>query len=559
MKRLRGVIFVAFFASFLFACGKKESDAMPMEVKDSSAQVTVTANSTVAQAGSITDSDAPAEMLQNNIYFREITVGEKVSGEMTLKRANGGTFSLSYTTILLNGTKYPYEMKLYDEDGVLRYHLYTVEENGEAYVYEEQNGEKRFLGARGRYYCPWVADDSEVFPEERLSEVLDNLSKLDTTADRNEYLVYWYETYGGTKMVADLGNTYLLLDDGCGVPGALLSESMVRAYRGASVLGPISVSTEDYIIGIYSTAEGTYVAYYTESEMVLKNPAGEIICTVTDDSAKWGQNQYFVRKGYGESEIDGIPLTDFFEDRIDPSPSQEDPDRAVWIRTASQDEWLSAFQYTEQMAAAPGDDMCVTYSDGDLRIWYEDVETEEWLDFGDTFRIDFDEDSAEAEGDFSLIDDGVHYMFSGKRYTEMAGARSLLLENLIVVAADDGTLDPMVFLSGMYGTFTAFRDFPYLTDYPDNLTCEYEKDREGRITAEVYYAGSYELARINYVYDRDGSYTVPEGRVCSEYAYLCGEPCGKAVHFYHPDDPNVCLVYTDSGDSTFVIYDAATQ
>ena len=78
---------------------------MPKDMKDTSAQVTVTANSTVAQAGSITDSDAPAEMLQNNIYFREIAVGEKVSGEMTLNRANGGTFSLSYTTILLNGTQ----------------------------------------------------------------------------------------------------------------------------------------------------------------------------------------------------------------------------------------------------------------------------------------------------------------------------------------------------------------------------------------------------------------------------------------------------------------------
>ena len=532
---------------------------MPKDMKDTSAQVTVTANSVVAQAGSITDAGNAKEMLQNNIYFREITVGEKVSGEMTLNRVNGGTFSLSYTAISLNGTKYPYEMELRDEDGVLRYRLYTVEEDGEAYVYEEQNGEKRFLSARGRYYCPWGTDDSELYPEERLSEVIENLSNLDTTADQSEYRVYWYETYGGTKMVADIDNTFLLLDDGCGVPGALLSESMVRAYRGASVVGQISVSTDDYIIGIYPTAGGTYVAYYTESGMVLQNPAGETICTVTDDSAWWGQNQYFVRKGYGESEIDGVPLTDFFEDRIDPSPSKEDPDRAVWMLTASQEEWLGTFQYTEQMKAAHGDDIRVTYSDGDLRIWYEDGETEEWLDFGDTFRIDFDRDSAEAEGDISLVEDGIHYTFSGKRYTEMAGARSLLLENLIVVAADDGTLDPMVFLSGMYGTFTAFRDFPYLTDYPDNLTCEYEKDREGRITAEVYYAGSYELARINYVYDRDGGYTVPEGRICTEYAYLCGAPCGKAVHFYHPDDPNVCLVYTDSGDSTFVIYDASTQ
>ena len=558
MKRLRGVILVAFFASFLFACGKKESDAMPEDMKDTSAQVTVTANSTVAQAGSITDSDAPAEMLQNNIYFREITVGEKVSGEMTLNRVNGGTFSLSFTAISLNGTKYPYEMELRDEDGVLRYRLYTVEENGEAYVYEEQNGEKRFLGARGRYYCPWVPDGNDWFPEERILEVLSNLSNLETGVDPDRYRVYRYETEGGTQMIADLGNTYLLLEDGCGVPGTLLTETMVRAYRNASVAGQIPVSPEDYIIGIYPTSYGTYVAYYTDDGMILRSPVGEILCTVSDDSARWGLDRYFVREGYGEPEIDGVPMTEFFEKRVDPVPSEEDPERAAWIRTASQEEWLDTLHYEKQMKEAPAGDMHVTYSNGEIRIRYEDSETEELLQFGDTFRIDFTGDSAYAEGDICLVEDGMHYMLSGKRYTEEAGARSMQMENLIIAVTDDGVLDPIVFLSGMYGTFTVFQEFPYLSDYPGNLICEYEKDPNGRITAEVYYAGSYEVARINYVYDRDGDYTVPEGRVCSEYAYLCGEPCGKAVHFYHPDDPNVCLVYTDSGESTFVIYDMQT-
>lgn len=566
MKRVIGLTIVCLVMLFLAACGRKESAAAPEEAVTVAAATGTPTPAVTYQCVSGTDwPDGTNQdgFLLDNIYFREIVVGGKGLERFMITRLNGEQYELTYTSITLNGTAYPYEIFLATVEGEPLYHLYTEEKGDEAYIYEEQQGEKRFVGARGKYYCPWFSLGSGERPEFRMQELLESLSNLSVTPEAEDVGILCRSADPvDSESVGCIGSVRMLLTSEFSVPGTLLSDEAFALYEKNGFTKKLSANEEENPIREITTEVDSYRIYQVGDEVFLKDSAGTTVLTLGNGKARWGTDDYFIREGYEEPMIAGQNMTDFFDGHQDANPSKEESAMISWIRTGTFEELLESSGYLEKMQEYPASSLTYGWNGFSL-FGRAPGGTGGPMDrqmFGDAYEVLLGPlNAGQPRGDIEFTDDGIHYEFSGTRYEEeycMKRAKFGNLEMISQTVEGEECLD--ITLTGMYLGFEAQLRILHFPGFPQNLSLEYVKDSQGRVISEIYYAGSYEFARVNYVYDRDGDYTVPAGKICMEYSYVCGIPVRKAVHFYCPDNPDVCVICDDVGEATILFGDGQT-
>jgi hypothetical protein len=550
----------------LAACGRKDSAAAPEEtvtVPVTTGVPTTAASYQDVYGPVLPDGTKQEGFLRDNIYFWEIVVGEKTTINRTLTRLNGEQCKLRITSIALNAMDYPYEILLTTPEGEPLYHLYTVEKGDEAFIYEEQQGEKRFVGARGKYYCPWFSLGSGERPELRMQELLESLSNLSVTPEAEDVSILCRSADPvDTESVGCVGSVKMLLTSDFTVPGTLLSDEAFALYEKNGFTEKLSVNEEENPIREITTDVDSYRIYQVGDEIFLKDSSDATVLTLGAGKARWGNDEYFIREGYEEPMIAGQNMTDFFDGHQDANPSKEESAMISWIRTGTFEELLESSGYLEKMQEYPASSLTYGWNSYLLFGWAtgEAGSRTDRQMFGDAYEVLLGPlNEGQPRGDVVFTEDGIHYEFSGTRYEEeyfMKRAKFGNLEMISQTVEGEECLD--ITLTGMYLGFEAQLRVLHFPGFPQNLSLEYVKDYQGRIVSEIYYAGSYEFARVNYVYDRDGDYTVPAGKICMEYSYICGIPVRKAVHFYCPDNPDVCVICDDVGEATILFGDGQT-
>lgn len=557
MKKFWWTICVVLLALLLSACGKK--DDAERDTSDDEPVPTIATVITNAPTPPAVE-PTPAEMLIGNLYLREIEEKEPATKEYTLKRISGGSLHLSVTSVELNGTPYPYEIRLQDTDGTELYHYYTVEEGDVAYQYEIQHGVKKLVGARSKFYCPWITEDM-LYPEMRMEQVLSKLQNLGETYTDDQVGILNYElTDKNTATIGCINGVYILLKGENGVPGTYLTEEVMELYNKYRAPERFTAKTEDYPSQVAYTDSGLFQLVDDGTYVSVRDSEGNNICTIGAGSGYWGDGTTFLTFSAEGTEFYGIPTDDFFDALTDPHPSKEEPADVAWIRRSSFEDAFQNSACLELMAGLPLSEASFGIVDREFMIWYNEQEGDGIIhehSFGDLYPIFAENAGSElaAEGDIWYRYEGIHYGFSGRKSIAETGVRTLRVENMEVSLGSDPSEGLQVIMHGMNYAFGESVPLNYIGGFPDNLAVEYVKDNTGRITSEVYYAGNYELGRINYVYDRDADYSVPKGEICSEYAYFCGTLYWKAVHFYSEAYPFLCIVCCEDGKAYFVFDD----
>ncbi|MBO4669655.1 MAG: hypothetical protein J5648_06800 [Lachnospiraceae bacterium] len=534
--RLMGCLLFILVSFFCASCAAKQ-DLGP-DGKD----VVATPSPTIVQTGPFPTIEADTqEAMYQNIYFRRMELGEPKETQFCLKRQDGSTVAAGMVSSAVNGAFALDSMSVYDETGAEVYRFYTEVRGETSIFYEIQGGKKVVAGARSNLYCPWIDTAEEEFypdntPQYRLQRVLQKRGGLldGETVSLTEYTMF----SGNQEVIAEIAGVRFLIQSNVAPCGTLLTLDAFDAYESGAVQKK-ELPIED-VPSYYSMWRGKrYNLFVVGDDIIMSSEDGKEICTTNSWSAKWAGEEPFLVSEQDVVTVYGKP----FEEIL----SKEDPYDVPYIdlshafQTESFNDFVNEAGLGEFIAEGKLSDAIFQYGGGALDFyWKLDDGSEWWL--GDYYILEdaFIGSPVERQGgvDINFTNGDVFYYLY--RYEDYAFAS---VNNLTLSVMNEGSdrVRLMIYLSGFPYDYVEMNP-TLLGGFPKKLQYTTEKDpKTGQIIREVYYAGSYEIARIHYVYEDLGR----EGVYCRiAYGYINGKFYGKSVQFCRKETPEV-IIYTD--------------